>query len=216
MPKLKGVTSLLEVLTGKRNPASLPVEPNRPTDARKILVFLPPVFLPGWSVISFSSHSRRNVIRWLIVKGLLQSLSSEEKKALKLISIDQPEFVLLIVDFVTSTIKSKIRLEVGNQLRKHHSFEWVTQRFLNSFTPLIRTRRIWSEMKKLPPARFIGIGYRDQGSLGSGLRWQDQILLAGDENHTNFVREILQKAEVILPPPSLPEEAIQSPLPKAN
>lgn len=202
---IKGVVTLTQLAKGKRNPSSLPEESFRPTDARKTLMILSPTDLPGWSVISVASHSRKSILQWLISKQLHQNLPLEERELLLLLSADQPDHILKVVDFSLSTASGSVRKRFAEQLRISKDFSWCSERFLGSFQPIIRSFRVWSTAKKLPPERFIGVGYKDHGSLGSGPAWQAQILLDGDDNPATVVEFALRvsQGDIFSPPSSV-------------
>jgi hypothetical protein len=44
-----------------------------------------------------------------------------------------------------------------------------------SFVPKLLIEKVWTAEVQIPPTRYIGVGYKDKGTLSSGLSWKDQI-----------------------------------------
>ena len=197
---MKGGTKLHDVLIGELNATSIPTR-EYPSGTQNILLVLAPQVLPGYSVISLSSHSRKKTIWWLIARSLFQEVSQKEKTILKYLTVGDPEFVHRIVDFSVSTISCRTRSTAANLLVV--LFPELTERFLASFQPQIQTFQVWTEIKKLPSKRFIGIGYKDHGSLASSPSWKSQMLEVPEESditeRVNFILSIVQFSS----PPSL-------------
>lgn len=177
---MKGGTNLQNVLTGKLNALSIPLRENFSGETQNILLVITPNVLPGRSIISTSSHSRRKTIWWMIARHLFQEASPKEKLILKYLTVGDPEFVHKIVDFSISTVSCKTRSKAANLLEV--LFPELSERFLASFTPTIQTFTVWTEVKKLPAKRFIGIGYKDHGSLASSPSWKSQMLESPEES----------------------------------
>jgi hypothetical protein len=53
------------------------------------------------------------------------------------------------------------------------------QQQLDSFTPQLEIFKIWTDRVKIPPKRYIGVGYKDHGNLSSALSWREQQIDGG-------------------------------------
>jgi len=170
---LKGGSYLLNVLEGRIKASDISTREFLSGETNTLLV-LTPVTLPGWSIIATSSHSRRKTVWWLTCRCLFQQPTSTEVKLLKYLTVGDDSEIHDLVDFATSTTPLAQKRSAGNLLNIH--FRELSERFLHSFQPKLKCFRIWTEIKRIPPKRFVGIGYKDQGSLGIGPSWKDQIL----------------------------------------
>lgn len=187
---MKGVNYLYNILVGSKNASDISTRDSFPSETQNILLVITPQRLPGWSIIATSSHSRRKTLWWLIARCLFQNASPQEKDVLRLLTVGDPEVVHEIVDYATSTVPGRQRVHTANLLSIE--FPQCTERFLCSFQPSLRVRRLWTEVKKLPPKRFVGVGYNDHGSLSSTPSWKEQMLSdPEDTDVTERVRFLL-------------------------
>lgn len=158
--------------------------PSRDYLRNRLLILVTTPENQGWNQFLISSHTRRKTKSWLLTKALLMDLGEPEDFLLKYITAGDPEWVQLLVDIsldISISRAPKTRflqyLYLQQDLPDHRSF---STRFLNSFQPSLEIFRVWMEKKRIPAKAFIGVGYKDHGSLGSGLSWKDQMLGEGE------------------------------------
>jgi hypothetical protein len=162
-------------------------EVNAPTKGvdPRLLINIYPRHLPGRVINIRASHKFKKLFGWIICKGTLQKLSKLEREFLQVIILDTPERYYEW---------SKILLRIQDQPQfKRWDFldnSWILFpdlvprepiRFLRSFEPALEFSWFWFDPKKPPPKRYMGVGYTDQGTLGSGLSWKSQILPEEEE-----------------------------------
>lgn len=198
---MRGVENLYKLLVGGTYSPVISTE-NFLEETQKILLVITPQSLPGWSIIAASSHSRRKTLWWLIARCLFQEASDKEKAILRLLTVGDPEFVHEIVDFIISTKSGRTRIRAANLLVV--LFPELTERFLVSFRPTVRLQKVWTEIRKLPPKRFVGMGYNDHGTLASTPSWKEQMLTGLESPDViERVRFILRLSLDRFSPPSL-------------
>jgi hypothetical protein len=149
----------------------------------RVLAILTPLQVPGWSTILYGSSTKKRTLDWLLAKGVFQRLSKEEKELLGYISLDRTN-VHSLVDIILSDKSARKRSirQFGEILQRSlPTFEKLTERYLLNFKPQAQCFKIWTEPIRVAPTRYIGVGYKDHGSLGSAPSWKDQIL-RDDEN----------------------------------
>lgn len=152
----------------------------------RALVTLAPIRLPGWSIVMLGSHSRPRIVSWLLAKGVFQRLSDVEKSLLVYITLDFTNFHSLVDILVKESARKKEVRRLGEMLQRTIPvFQDLSERFLFSFKPEAEVSRIWTEPVRLSPARYVGVGYKDHGSLGSAPSWKDQISGDGEESDVN-------------------------------
>jgi hypothetical protein len=52
-----------------------------------------------------------------------------------------------------------------------------------SFEPKMEIQKVWTDIQKIPPKRFIGVGYNDHGTLSTAPSWKDQLSDDGEVSH---------------------------------
>lgn len=177
---MKGAELLNNLLVGATKASNIPTRDSFPSETQNILLVITPNNLPGWSIIATSSHSRRKTVWWLIARCLFQEPTSNEVAILKLLTVGDSEAVHEIVDFATSTKSGKQRVRAANLLEL--LFPEVSERFLASFRPKAYIFRYWTEVKRIPPKRFVGVGYKDHGSLSTTPSWKEQMLFDPEQS----------------------------------
>lgn len=69
------------------------------------------------------------------------------------------------------TNQSIIKQNLGRvlQLIVDHEYLELTDpwREFLSFEPKLEIQKVWTEVKRLPPERYIGVGYNDHGTLST-------------------------------------------------
>lgn len=175
--------------------------PNLRGGCHNILSRWTPKPVEGWAIILSSSHTWLQVVRWLICKEFLFSLTKGEKVILTILVSED--------DFWTELL---IQLQELNQIDSIYKKFYLTklekdfplilsnpERYLHSYTPRFRVYRIWSMKVKLPPLLYIGVGYKDRGTLSSTPSWKEQMLYDGEgilpidilrAHYTSFQNEV--------------------------
>lgn len=150
-----------------------------------LLILVTPYEPQGWNIFLTSSATRGNFKGWLLTKALLMDLSSTEKFLLEYLTAGDESWIHFLVDkSLDFSIKRihKIRLleylYLQDDIPGRHRF---SRRFLSSFQPSLEIFKVWMEKKRIPAKRFVGIGYLDHGSLGSGPSWKEQMLEERDQ-----------------------------------
>lgn len=153
------------------------------SSAGRILWLVSPLHLPGWSILFSSDKSKDLVLRHLVLKMLLKRLNKNEEVVFKclLVGLPEPEYKILEGVF-TSPKNSNLGPRVLLEFIRHQFLGIVDPiRQLPSYEPQLVIQKIWTEKRRLPPERFIGVGYTDQGHLSTVPSWKDQIILNGEE-----------------------------------
>lgn len=146
--------------------------------ARHPFVFqsLRPLRNPEWFLMLRASHRRQVLFDWILSKRLQTLSLNWGEKVIALLGVS--------TDWETKLLKT-LRLEEDSISRS------LTQRILSlplpikekakriylGFEPSIVLASDWNPVRVKETAR-IGVGYKDRGTLGSGLSWRDQILPA--------------------------------------
>lgn len=165
--------------------ALVKTNPNFSVRKEKILIVVFPRKLPGWSLTFHLSHPKRTVLWWLVAKAIFRQLKKSERDILRLIGVQSPDQVFLLVKFILSdefTENERPRREqvLRRIQRVFSSFPQLSENSLRSFHPSIDVHKVWTNRKRLKPVRFVGVGYNDHGHLSSLPSWKDQILYEED------------------------------------
>lgn len=130
----------------------------------------------GRKVIKFRSDQRkRNISEFLLLKSISgKSLSKVEEFLLYLL---EPE---IQKNLYFSPFGEEFQI-VSDSMRKKEILPFLSRPILsiigrNKKGPRIDLSVEIEKKTILPPLRYIGIGYKDKGTLGSGLSWREQIL----------------------------------------
>jgi hypothetical protein len=166
---LRGETKFLRELpppSGDGNPRSI--------------ISLYPKTSEGWVVELRSSHTFRKTIQWLILYFLLApSVEKRVGDVLKILGASGSESL-----FQLTKLCFELRKKDEKTRRKYlHRISFGQpgvlppdgERYLHSFRLRMSLSRWWKSKQRLPPKRYVGIGYTDQGSLGSGPSWKAQV-----------------------------------------
>jgi len=152
--------------------------------SQTVLIRITPRRVPGWTLVCRSSHSKKNTIQWLIAKSFLKILSKQERELLLLATLDAPDYLKLLIDWsLDLSITRDKKVAAAKLLEETVSgLSWLSIRQLNSYEPFVRFFKIWTRRASLAPERYIGVGYKDKGSLASSPSWKDQMLADGEES----------------------------------
>jgi hypothetical protein len=141
-----------------------------------------PIGKEGWTIWVTSNHTKENIVKWILTKGFLKDINKTEELLLTLLVSDD--------DFLSELFKQLKELNEFGSLAKNLYLTWLetkfstvfkdSLRYLNSYTPKINVFKVWTLKLRLPPVLYIGIGYKDKGSLSSVPAWQEQMLNDGD------------------------------------
>lgn len=96
---------------------------------------------------------------------------------MQILSLDLPDPEFEIFDKILSNL-SRIQFCEKKILEQfiHHSFLGIVDpwREFRRFEPKMSIVKVWTEVAKLPPKRYIGVGYKDHGTLSTAPSWKDQ------------------------------------------
>lgn len=134
---------------------------------------------PKWEVSLRCSHTSEALFRWICSKKVLgYRLSYEEKLLLYHLGLEDRRVVLLqsllqVRDQNLAILLAKGRFE-------HNPSLVYLNRILLGYRPSVLYSKAW-KTRRTPSIRIIGVGYKDKGTLGSGLSWKEQILPEEEE-----------------------------------
>lgn len=155
-------------LSGALTPRELPLLPRR-SETRTLLIQAP-VQVPGVGIILTLSHSREKVKWHLFVKHILEGLNENERIVLILLTVGRNEEEyrffkeILEFDFLQTPMPVRIALlqKIGDQVSTIRPNPTLC---LTCWKPSLSFNRFWFEKKRFPPVQYIGVGYKDKGSL---------------------------------------------------
>lgn len=131
--------------------------------------------IPEWKMKLKGTHPRETVFDWIIAKKLLKLRTSWGEDILVfLLSKYEWEYDILKILSNPEKFIIPIHLEkLVQKLLEPHLIE--AKRMLHSFDPSVMYHKEWRPIS-FPPIQYIGVGYKDHGTLGSAPSWKDQIL----------------------------------------
>jgi len=143
----------------------------------RILWIVSPRRLPGWSILFQSTHTREVTLKHLLLKLLLQRINKNEAQVLTMLVIALPEELYRIFELILSN-QSKINEVRQKVLDLLSEYEFLgirdPRREFLSFVPEMYIFKMWTLETRVPPKRYIGVGYNDHGTLSTALSWKDQ------------------------------------------
>ena len=158
----------------------------------RLLFSFPPPNLPGWLIFVSSTHHWKKTIQHLLLKRILFTLSKPEKQISRILIGERNSTFLYHFWKLLEEEKFPKKSE-ENELFLHRCSVLYPDflpmdywRFLKSFDPGLIPTKVWIEKTKLPPKRYIGVGYNDQGHLSDSPSWQSQVLWNEDDLPTNM------------------------------
>lgn len=143
-----------------------------------VLQSLRPLRNPEWFLTLRASHRRTAVFDWIVAKKVLSHVPSWGEKVTGCLCIS--------TDWETTLLKTLqlLELKISRSLRSRlsslpHSILDQAKRIFLGYCPSILLASDWNPVRVAETSR-IGVGYKDRGTLGSGLSWKDQILPVED------------------------------------
>lgn len=135
---------------------------------------------PKWRFSLKGSHRRTNILDWLVAKATQCRLSRTEKLFSFLLTNDQDHHLHYILD---EEIHRTLKLVDWNNspLKKEAKL------IFNGFRPRVSLLTEYSP-RRFPPVRYIGVGYKDHGSIGTAPSWRDQISQDSPHPSSTLVR----------------------------
>jgi len=136
---------------------------------------------PQWEVCLRCSVSSGAAFRWLCAKKLIgyQMSYGENLVLFSLVSDSETRFdtYLEIVRFLKSesSLLFQRRSRVAEQMDLLHSLD----RMLHGTSVSVYGSKEWKP-QEIPLLRRIGVGYKDKGTLGTGLSWKEQYVSEED------------------------------------
>lgn len=157
---------------------------------------------PQWWFILRGTHRVEETICWILAKHILGwRIAKKDSLLLDYLVADRDRTVALkkrvrhlSPDLFGTTVHPDLYLE--NRASEH--LLAFSKRVVRSFDPQVFPYRHWSP-QRLPPKRYIGIGYRDHGSLSTAPAWQDQLVFSDEDTYPELFG-ILGTLESLLPP----------------
>jgi len=141
--------------------------------SRSLLVTMPSP-RPGLATIILFSHSCEKVEWWLVTKLLMgATLGEDDKVILTLLFLSSNDekwsFFREIKDFDFSQQSIADRKALVEKLNELFLFtRGDPTQYWETFTPSFSLNHFWMRKRTIAPKSWIGVGYRDQGSLRGG------------------------------------------------
>lgn len=150
----------------------------------RILWTQTPVRLPGWSIIFQSTHTREKTLRHLLLKLILERINKHEAIVLTNLVVAESEERYEILELILSNQNKiqNVRQKLLHQLSEHN-FLGVSDpiRDYKSYRPEMFIFKMWTAETRIPPKRYVGVGYNDHGTLSTAPSWKDQLTDDGEE-----------------------------------
>lgn len=169
---------ILRFLSGKTLPGE--VDPSWRARHPKILASYRFTEPAEGRALLLSNHPRRVVFEWLVSKILSGDLISDIERKLILFLSAEKELWFKVLIFLIEETDQKLFLpaETLRKMTPQSVLEEAYRRYRGTKISVTAVGE-WSKQYVSTPNR-IGVGYKDKGSLGSGLSWKDQILTEED------------------------------------
>jgi hypothetical protein len=151
-----------------------------------------PSRLPGWVVDVHSSHTWKRTFQHLATKALIQTPRKVEVEFLRILAGERSSFLFEFMKRMNPLLEledyeKKLLFLHKTQVLFPDFLPQDVKRFIHSFEPKIVLQKWWLDKKQLPPKRFVGIGYNDQGTLGTS-SWKSWWTPDEDDHPTNLER----------------------------
>lgn len=173
---IKGVTKSLPV-------ASLSLSGEL---ANRVLWVVTPRRLPGWTIVFRSTHPWLSTLRHLLLKFLYMELNQNEIVVIQMLCVKLTDEDYEVIELILSDhSKTKQNLARVLHLVSEYNFLGLRDpvREFWSFEPRLEIQKVWTEIQKIPPKRFIGVGYNDHGTLSTAPSWKEQLTDDGEVTH---------------------------------
>lgn len=151
--------------------------------ANKVLWIVTPRVLPGWTIVYRSTHSWKHTLRHLLLKFLFQELNKNEMVVIQMLAVKLTDEDYEILEMILSNhLSKKVLLARVLQLLSDYNYLETVQpaREFLSFEPRMEIQKVWTQEKRIPPKRYIGVGYNDHGTLSTAPSWKDQLSEDGE------------------------------------
>jgi hypothetical protein len=149
----------------------------------RILWTVTPIRLPGWSVIYQSTHTREQTLKHLLLKLILQEINKNEAEVLTMlvVALHPSDYEIMLLILSNQNKIQGLRSVLQQWLDDYHFLGIVdSKREFKSFCPEMFIFKMWTLEARLPPKRYIGIGYNDHGTLSTAPSWKDQLTDDGE------------------------------------
>ena len=165
-------------LRGVLDFSRLPLLPRR--SGERTLLILSPVRVPGIGAILTLSHSREKVKWYLFCKHVLEGLNENEKIVFMLLTTkgndEEYRFFKEVQEFDFLPRPIAVRMALIEKVNELVSFTRSDPtQCLRCWTPSLQFNRFWFDRKRFPPIQYIGVGYKDKGSLNSSTRGVEEF-----------------------------------------
>jgi hypothetical protein len=149
----------------------------------RILWIVTPRRLPGWSILFQSTHTRESTLKHLLLKLILQRINKNEAQVLTMLVVALPEEQYEILELILSN-QQQIQNVQTRLLDLLSEYEFLgikdPRREFHSYVPEMFIFKMWTLETRVPPKRYIGVGYNDHGTLSTAPSWKDQQTDHGD------------------------------------
>lgn len=156
----------------------LPRKPGPLLKARhpRVLVRVPHSTISSWILILRSSHSRKQILDWLVAKYYLGHAWGKGEILISYLLVKDDWEYSLLEDLLQ---KKRLIQRRNRMIGLETAFLNQARRITHGYEPSVIFAPEW-QVTRIQPVRRIGVGYKDQGNLGTGLSWRDQILHVED------------------------------------
>lgn len=176
----RGLTKDLETALAAPWLLSAPEYPKGTGGANKLIQAFNHQLLPGhWRVLIFSTHTQEQSFLWLAAKETLARLGKGENLLLGILAAEREDWFQLLI--LLRRNKRKLNFASDDQRypeKERNSFlqpNLLLRRILSGYTPKFRVQKHWLEIIS-PPVQYVGVGYKDKGSLPTAPSWRDQVV----------------------------------------
>lgn len=124
-----------------------------------------------WIIKLKGNKTRRQTINWIIAKWYSSYELNQGERILALL-LSQNKYEYTIVDKMSRNVNLYFS---ERRIARPKTLTETCKRITRSYRPSVVYDKIFSPIT-LPPVQYIGVGYKDKGTLGSGPSWKEQIL----------------------------------------
>lgn len=158
-----------------------------------------------WWFLLKSTHRSEDVVAWYLAKQLLERRMGREDELVGKYLVVEEEMLYRLqyqVQHHVELIKGLDRIQSTTPHFLPLDLWILCERIVSSYHPRFFAYRHWSP-QKLPPVRYIGVGYKDHGSISTAPSWKDQMLTDEEDQQSEIGGNLgaLQSLLLLLPDP---------------
>lgn len=147
---------------------------------------------PSWVAQLRCSVPKTQIRRWLIAKSVLQGLGRHHSLVLLDLAVEE----VFASQILSLAAREKSGIDLPYKLSKDSPWSKAAldlcRRILGPTSPRIWSKKNWAPQRTIE-GRRIGVGYKDHGTLASGLSWRDQMSLTAEEFAEEKGDEVLHR-----------------------